>query len=150
MARETRINGSYGEQVRVYAPSDGALAYREDYPYRTARLAAQPAHRPEVQPKPEEHGKPRRIRIPNLLAMARQNHFFVKFLAVCCIVAVAAVAAFAVVRYVRIADIQNDINALNSEIRSTERAISDLNFSSQPTINATEFAAEVGLVPARP
>ena len=113
MARETRINGSISEQVRVYAPSDGALAYREDYPYRTARLAAQPAHKPEAQPRPDEHRKPHGVRIPNLLEMARQNHFFVKFLAVCCI-------------------------------------ISDLSFSSQPTINATEFASEVGLVPARP
>ncbi|MBQ2191017.1 MAG: hypothetical protein IIT70_04780 [Clostridia bacterium] len=150
MARETRINGSISEQVRVYAPSDGALAYREDYPYRTARLAAQPAHKPEAQPRPDEHRKPHGVRIPNLLEMARQNHFFIKFLAVCCIIAVAAVAALAVVRFVRIADIQNDINALNSEIQATERAISDLSFSSQPTINATEFASEVGLVPARP
>jgi cell division protein FtsL len=150
MARETRINGSYGEQVRVYAPSDGALAYREDYPYRTARLAAAPAHKPEPQTRPDEHKKPHGVRIPNLLEMARQNHFFVKFLAVCCIVAVAAVAALAVVRFVRIADMQNEINALNSEIQATERAISDLDFSSQPTINATEFASRVGLVPARP
>ncbi len=150
MARETRINGSNGEQVRVYAPSEGALAYREDYPYRTARLAAQPVHKPEPQQGEEQRRKHRGVRIPNLLEMARRNHFFVKFLAVCCIVAVAAVAAFAIVRFVKIADIQAEINTLNDEIRATEHAISNLSFSSQPTINATEFADMVGLVPARP
>lgn len=160
MARETRMNAGSAEEMRVYAPgsggdrvyapSSGSLAYRQDYAFRSARLAPAPAARPEQRPevgkKPSESKKQR----VSLLQMARQNRFFPKLIAVCCIVAVAAVAAFAVVRFVNIAKLQNEINALNSTIQETERTIENLSFNAQPVINATEFAETVGLVPARP
>lgn len=153
MARETMINGSSGEQMRIYAPSDGSLAYRQDYAYRTTRLAAQPKYKPEAQPearpKPEQRRKSEKQRI-SLLQMARENRFMLKLFAVCCIVAVAAVAVFAVIRFVGIASIQQDINNLNTRIAETRRSIDDLRFNCQPIINATEFSRSVGLVPAQP
>ncbi len=151
MARDTRTNGSTSAPERVYAPSSGSLAYRADYAYRTAQLAAQPKRRPEpaVQPQPQTHTRPRRRHI-SLIGIARQNKFLPKLLAVCCIAAVAAFAALTVVRFASIANIQTDINDLNSRIEATERTINELDFSSQPNINAAEFARTVGLVPAQP
>ena len=72
-----------------------------------------------------------------------------KLFAVCCIAAVAAFAALTVVRFADIAHVQAEINNLNSRIEATERSINDLDFSSQPNINAVEFAKTVGLVPAQ-
>lgn len=146
MAGNTRINGSSVEQVRVYAPSNGSLAYRQDYAYRSAQLAPQTKPRPET--KPEQRRKQKQH--ISLLQMARQNRFALKFLAILCIAAVAGVAAFAVVRFAKIADIQSEINALNERIADTERSIENLSFNTQPVLNATEFAEAVGLVPARP
>lgn len=146
MAGNTRINGSSVEQVRVYAPSNGSLAYRQDYAYRSAQLAPQTKPRPETKP---EQRKKQKQHI-SLLQMARQNRFALKFLAILCIAAVAGVAAFAVVRFAKIADIQSEINALNERIADTERSIENLSFNTQPVLNATEFAEAVGLVPARP
>ena len=148
MARDTRIGGS-SEPERVYAPSDGTLAYRTDYAYRTAQLAAQPAARPEHHTRPETQQRPRRRHI-SLIGIARQNKFLPKLLAVCCIAAVAAFAVLTVVRFANIANIQSDINELNGRIAAAEQDINDLDFSSQPNINVTEFARSVGLVPAQP
>ena len=132
--------------MRVYAPSNGSLAYREDYAYRSAQLAPQTKPRPETGP--EQHKKQKRH--VSLLQMARQNRFALKFMAILCIVAVAGVAAFAVVRFAKIANIQSEINAINERIADTERSIENLTFNTQPVLNATEFAEAVGLVPARP
>ncbi|MBO4879555.1 MAG: hypothetical protein IK064_00430 [Clostridia bacterium] len=152
MARDTRTNVSSAEPVRVYAPSDGALAYRTDYAYRTAQLAVQPKRKAEPAIAEPEHRRrqQQKRRHVSLIAIARQNKFLPKLLAVCCIAAVAGVAVFAVVRFVNNAKIQANINELNSRIESVERSIDSLNFANQPTVNATEFARTVGLVPAQP
>lgn len=150
MARDIRTNAITSEPERVYAPSSGSLAYRSDYAYRTAQLSTAPKRRPEpaVEPRPQTPARPRRRHI-SLIGIARQNRFLPKLFAVCCIAAVAAFAALTVVRFADIAHVQAEINNLNSRIEATERSINDLDFSSQPNINAVEFAKTVGLVPAQ-
>ena len=148
MARDTRNN----EQLRVYAPANGSLAFNEnEYAYRTTRLSAQPKRR-EAEPavRPGHKRRPVSVQRPNLLHMIRANRAIPKFAALICLAAVAAVAAFAVIRYFNIASLQSDINAVNSQIKEEQRMIDDLTSSSKPVINATEFADQVGLIPARP
>ena len=149
MARDTRTIGSTQEPARVYAPSNGSLAYRTDYAYRTAQLAAQPKRRPEPALEPHIGTKPKQRRV-SLIEIARRNKFFPKLLAVMCVFAVAAVAVFTVVRFVNIAGIQANINELNAQIEATQRSIDNLDSSTQPIMNVTEVANSVGLVPALP
>ena len=45
MAKDSRFNGRTVEEMRVYAPNNGSLAYKSDYLYDTRLAAAQPKRR---------------------------------------------------------------------------------------------------------
>ena len=129
MAKETRINGSSGEQVRVYAPSEGMLAYREEF-YRSAQLvSSQPRRRPVRETAPEPAARPQREsqRRENrifeplpVLKMMRQNRFFVKLAFVVSLATVAAFCLMVTLRFANIMAVQYDINKLRpASIRPT-------------------------------
>ena len=48
MAKDSRFNGRTVEEMRVYAPNNGSLAYKSDYLYDTRLAAAQPKRRQET------------------------------------------------------------------------------------------------------
>ncbi|MBQ7061146.1 MAG: hypothetical protein IJM85_05120 [Clostridia bacterium] len=154
MARETRINGSSGEELRVYAPSEGMLAYREEF-YRSAQLVpSQPRRRPVREPEPEPAVRPQRgtrrrsSRIFEplpVLKMIRQNRFFVKLAFVVSLVTVAAFCLMVTLRFANIMAVQYDINKLQDSINAANTSINSLK-DVKPVFNTTEFANGVGLV----
>ena len=58
MAKDSRFNGRTVEEMRVYAPNNGSLAYKSDYLYDTRLAAAQPKRRQEnpirYHPRPQK------------------------------------------------------------------------------------------------
>lgn len=147
MAKNTEMNATAKE--RVYAPSNGSLAYRTDYAYRTAQLAPAPKRRREDA----QDAARRRKAAPktrSLREFLRQNRFLPKLFAVGCAAAVAAVAFFTVTRFAGVTGVQANINELNERIESTSESIKELSHSIRPVFNAAEFAEAVGLVPVQP
>lgn len=53
MAKDSRFNGRTVEEMRVYAPNNGSLAYKSDYLYDTRLAAAQPK-RDRKLPRPQK------------------------------------------------------------------------------------------------
>ncbi|MBR3298758.1 MAG: hypothetical protein IKI64_06080 [Clostridia bacterium] len=149
MAKNNEIIAT--EKERVYAPSNGSLAYISDYAYRTAQLA--PAGKPRQQSaqNAEKRRKAaRKAKTFSLREFLRQNRFLPKLFAVGCAIAVAAVAFFTVTRFAGIAAVQANINELNERIESTSDSIKGLSYTTKPVVNAAEFAQEVGLVQVQP
>ena len=66
MAKDSRFNGRTVEEMRVYAPNNGSLAYKSDYLYDTRLAAAQPKRRQETAAPAETQPKirPQKTRIP--------------------------------------------------------------------------------------
>ena len=66
MAKDSRFNGRTVEEMRVYAPNNGSLAYKTDYLYDTRLAAAQPKRRQETAAPAETQPKirPQKTRIP--------------------------------------------------------------------------------------
>lgn len=149
MAKNTESNAAATSKDRVYAPSNGSLAYRTDYAYRTAQLAPAEKRRRESAHNAEARRKAARKKV-SLREFLKQNRFLPKLFAVGCAAAVAAVAFFTVIRFAGIAGVQANINDLNSQIESTRSSIEELSFGTSPVINAAEFAEAAGLVPAQP
>ena len=147
MAKNTEVSAIAKD--RVYAPSNGSLAYRTDYAYRTAQLAPVPDRRRETAQDAEQRRRAARKTF-SLREFIRHNRFLPKFFAVGCAAAVAAVAFFTVTRFAGIAEVQANINELNELIESTSDSIKGLSHSIQPVFNAAEFAEAVGLVQAQP
>lgn len=147
MAKNSEMNATAKE--RVYAPSNGSLAYRTDYAYRTAQLAPAQKRRRETAQDTEQRRKAARKAF-SLREFIRQNRFLPKLFAVGCAAAVAAVAFLTVTRFAGIAGVQANINELNERIESTSDSIKGLSHSTQPIFNAAEFAEAVGLVQVQP
>jgi cell division protein FtsL len=149
MAKNTESTAAVNEKERIYAPSNGSLAYRTDYAYRTAQLAPATKRRQQNAPSTENRRKKARKSF-SIRALLTQNRFMPKLFIVGCAVAVAAAAFYTVIVFAQIAGVQANINDLNSQIESTRNSIEELSFSTQPVINAAEFAEATGLVPSQP
>lgn len=151
MAKNTEINAAANEKERIYAPSNGSLAYRTDYAYRTAQLApAQKRRHQNAQGTESRRKKAAERKSFSLRAFLKQTRFMPKLFLVGCAAAVATVAFLTVIRFAGIAGVQANINDLNSRIESTRDSIEGLSYSTRPVINAAEFAEAVGLVQAQP
>ena len=74
MAKDSRFNGRTVEEMRVYAPNNGSLAYKSDYLYDTRLAAAQPKRRQETAAPAETQPKirPQKTRIP-LTVIRKKN-----------------------------------------------------------------------------
>lgn len=149
MAKNTELNAAAKGKERIYAPSNGSLAYRTDYAYRTAQLAPAQKRRQQNAQSTQNRRKAARKSL-SLRAFLKQNRFMPKLFTVGCAAAVAAVAFYTVIRFAGIAGVQANINDLNRQIESTRSSIEGLSFSAQPVINAAEFAEAAGLVQAQP
>ena len=149
MAKNAELNAAVKGKERIYAPSNGSLAYRTDYAYRTAQLAPARKRRQQNAQNAETRRRAARRNF-SLRAFLKQNRFIPKLFMVGCAAAVAAVAFYTVIRFAGIAGVQANINDLNSRIESTRSSIEGLSFSTQPVINAAEFAEAAGLVLSQP
>ena len=96
MAKDSRFNGRTVEEMRVYAPNNGSLAYKSDYLYDTRLAAAQPKRRQETAAPAETQPKirPQKTRIP-LSVTLRERKVGIKLTAFL-FVALIAMSAFSV------------------------------------------------------
>ncbi len=149
MARNSEFYSAENGKELVYAPSNGSLAYRTDYVYRTAQLAPTQKRRQQTEKRNQKRAKAERTPF-SLREFLKQNRFLPKLFVVGCAAAVTAVAFFTATRFAGIAGVQADINELNGSIEAAGESIRELNLSSQPVVNAAEFAEAVGLVQPQP
>ena len=150
MAKDSRFNGRTVEEMRVYAPNNGSLAYKSDYLYDTRLAAAQPKRRQETaetQPKI----RPQKTRIP-LSVTLRERKVGIKLTAFLFVALIAMSALLVVLRFERIAGVQRDINEINAGIAAAQRGFGelDMDLSSSIDLEAARLAAETaGLHPRK-
>jgi len=115
MAKDSRFNGRTVEEMRVYAPNNGSLAYKSDYLYDTRLAAAQPKRRQETAAPAETQPKirPQKTRIP-LSVTLRERKVGIKLTAFLFVALIAMSALLVVLRFERIAGVQRDINEINA------------------------------------
>lgn len=152
MAKDSRFNGRTVEEMRVYAPNNGSLAYKSDYLYDTRLAAAQPKHRQETAAPAETQPKirPQKTRIP-LSVTLRERKVGIKLTAFLFVALIAMSALLVVLRFERIAGVQRDINEINAGI-AARRGFGelDMDLSSSIDLEAARLAAETaGLHPRK-
>ena len=138
MAKDSRFNGRTVEEMRVYAPNNGSLAYKSDYLYDTRLAAAQPK-------------RPQKTRIP-LSVTLRERKVGIKLTAFLFVALIAMSALLVVLRFERIAGVQRDINEINAGIAAAQRGFGelDMDLSSSIDLEAARLAAETaGLHPRK-
>ena len=149
MAKDSRFNGRTVEEMRVYAPNNGSLAYKSDYLYDTRLAAAQPKRRQETAAPAETQPKirPQKTRIP-----LRERKVGIKLTAFLFVALIAMSALLVVLRFERIAGVQRDINEINAGIAAAQRGFGelDMDLSSSIDLEAARLAAETaGLHPRK-
>lgn len=153
MAKDSRFNGRTVEEMRVYAPNNGSLAYKSDYLYDTRLAAAQPKRRQETAAPAETQPKirPQKTRIP-LSVTLRERKVGIKLTAFLFVALIAMSALLVVLRFERIAGVQRDINEINAGIAAAQRGFGelDMDLSSSIDLEAARLAAETaGLAPEK-
>lgn len=153
MAKDSRFNGRTVEEMRVYAPNNGSLAYKSDYLYDTRLAAAQPKRRQETAVPAETQPKirPQKTRIP-LSVTLRERKVGIKLTAFLFVALLAMSALLVVLRFERIAGVQRDINEINAGIAAARRGFGelDMDLSSSIDLEAARLAAETaGLHPRK-
>lgn len=151
MAKDSRFNGRTVEEMRVYAPNNGSLAYKSDYLYDTRLAAAQPKRRQETAAPAETQPKirPQKTRIP-LSVTLRERKVGIKLTAFLFVALIAMSALLVVLRFERIAGVQRDINEINAGIAAAQRGFGelDMDLNSSIDLEAARLAAETaGLHP---
>ena len=151
MAKDSRFNGRTVEEMRVYAPNNGSLAYKSDYLYDTRLAAAQPKRRQETAAPAETQPKirPQKTRIP-LSVTLRERKVVIKLTAFVALIAMSALLV--VLRFERIAGVQRDINEINAGIAAAQRGFGelDMDLNSSIDLEAARLAAETaGLHPRK-
>lgn len=153
MAKDSRFNGRTVEEMRVYAPNNGSLAYKSDYLYDTRLAAAQPKRRQETAAPAETQPKirPQKTRIP-LSVTLRERKVGIKLTAFLFVALIAMSALLVVLRFERIAGVQRDINEINAGIAAARRGFGELDMDLNSSIDheAARLAAETaGLHPRK-
>ena len=151
MAKDSRFNGRTVEEMRVYAPNNGSLAYKSDYLYDTRLAAAQPKRRQETAAPAETQPKIRPQKIP-LSVTLRERKVGIKLTAFLFVALIAMSALLVVLRFERIAGVQRDINEINAGIAAAQRGFGelDMDLSSSIDLEAARLAAETaGLHPRK-
>ena len=152
MAKDSRFNGRTVEEMRVYAPNNGSLAYKSDYLYDTRLAAAQPKRRQETAAPAETQPKirPQKTRIP-LSVTLRERKVGIKLTAFLFVALIAVSALLVVLRFERIAGGQRDISESNAG-KAARRGFGelDMDLSSSIDLEAARLAAETaGLHPRK-
>lgn len=153
MAKDSRFNGRTVEEMRVYAPNNGSLAYKHDYLYDTRLAATQPKRRqePAAPAKPQPKIRPQKTRIP-LSVTLRERKVGIKLTAFIFVALITFSALFVVLRFERLSAVQNEINEINAGIATAQRESKELSMdlNSSIDISAARLAAEnAGLHPKR-
>ena len=150
MAKDSRFNGRTVEEMRVYAPNNGSLAYKSDYLYDTRLAAAQPKRRQETAAPAETQPKirPQKTRIP-LSVTLRERKVGIKLTAFLFVALIAMSALLVVLRFERIAGVQRDINEINAGIAAAQRGFGELDMDLSSSIDLEAAAETAGLHPRK-